>query len=57
MIRRTAVRETGVSWHHGGQIKSLSETPQTSRLYGAEGFKGLEPPLYRDARAFWAADV
>jgi len=39
-IRRTAVRETGVSWHHGGLIEGPHEIPHISQHYRIEGFKG-----------------
>ena len=39
-IRRVAVRETGVSRHHGGPIQWPSETPRTPRHYGTEGAEG-----------------
>ena len=38
-IRRTAVREAGVSRHHGGPIGDTPETTRTSRYYRREGFK------------------
>ena len=36
-VRRTAVREAGVSWHRGGLIEESPETPRTSRQYGTRG--------------------
>ena len=39
-IRRTAVRETGASWHHGGPIEGHPEACRTSQHYDIEGFKG-----------------
>jgi len=36
----SAVRETGVSCHHGGPIEGAPETPRASQHYGLEGFKG-----------------
>ena len=38
-IRRTVVREPGVSHHHGGSIESSLETPQTSQYNGIAGIK------------------
>ena len=44
-MRRTAVRETGVSRHQGGQLGGTPETPRISRHCGIEGFKeGLNWP-------------
>ena len=40
-IRRTAVRETGVSRQNRGQIGGPSETLRTSHHYVIEGTKGL----------------
>ena len=39
--RLIAVRETGVSWHHGGPIEGPPETPRTSQHYRIEGIKGI----------------
>ena len=39
MIKRVAVRETSISLHIEGSIKSPPETPRTSQHYGIEGFK------------------
>ena len=36
-----AVRETGVSRHHGGTIEGLPEAPCTSQHYHIEGIKGV----------------
>ena len=36
-IRLIAVRETGVSRHHGGPIEGPPETPRTSQDYHIEG--------------------
>ena len=41
-IRRTAVRETGVSRHHGGPIEGPPETPRTSQHYHIEGINYLK---------------
>ena len=38
-IRRIAVRETGVSRHHGERMERPPETPRTSQHYPIEGFK------------------
>ena len=38
-IRRTAVRETGVSRHHDGSIECSSQTPRASQHYSIEEFK------------------
>ena len=59
MIRRTAVRETGVFLHHGGLIECHPEILQTLQYYGIEGFKGasIGPPLYRETLASRADDV
>ena len=49
-IRRTAVRETGISRDHECLIKSLLERRVASRHYGIKGFKGvtqLEPIMPR----------
>ena len=37
-----AVRETGVSRHHGGPIEGPPETPRTSQHYRIEGIKEME---------------
>ena len=41
-IRRVAVRETGVSRHHGGPIEGPPETPRKSLYYRIEFSKELE---------------
>ena len=53
VIKRTVVRETGVSWHHKGSIEDLPETPRLPQQYGIEGLQGgpsIEPPLGRETR-------
>ena len=40
-IRRTAVREIGVSRHHWDIIEGPPETPLASLNYGIEGLKGV----------------
>jgi len=51
-IRRTAVREAGVSRHHRATIECPPETPPTSEHYRIEGFKGgpLIGPHYAERR-------
>ena len=39
-IRRVAVRETGISWHHGGPIEGLLKTLGSPEHYHIEVFKG-----------------
>ena len=39
-IRRIAVRENGVSRHHGGVFEGSLKTIRTSQHYRIEGFKG-----------------
>jgi len=51
-IRRIAVRETGVSRHHGGSTKGPPKPIGPSQHYRIEGFKGgpqLVPIMPRDA--------
>ena len=58
-IRRTAVREIGVSRHHWDPIKGPSETSRTSQLSGFEGFE-WSPQLgsnYADTSFFQSRDV
>ena len=40
--RLIAIRETGVSRHHGGPIEGPSETPRTSQHYRIEGIEGVK---------------
>ena len=40
-IRLIAVRETGVFRHHGGLIKSSSETPRYDRAVMMKGVSGV----------------
>ena len=42
IIRLIAVRETGISRHHGGQIEGPPETPRTSQHYHIEGINDIE---------------
>ena len=50
-IRRAAVREAGVSWHHGDTIEGLSETPSdhhiTIVLRGLRGVLNQAPIFSR----------
>ena len=53
-IRRTAVRETGDSWHHGSSIEGHPKTPRTSQYFGIEKFKGgfQLDPHYAERRGY-----
>ena len=37
-IRRIAVQETCVNWHHGGLIEGIPENPRTLQHYRIVGF-------------------
>ena len=59
-IRLIAVRETGVSRHHGGSFEGPPETPRTSEYYRIEGFKWgplIGPPLCRETPVSRTANV
>ena len=43
-IRRSAVREAGVSRHHGGPIEGPTETHQISQHYKIVGLRKLRNP-------------
>ena len=50
-IMRAAVRDTSVSWHHGGSFKGpLKPIDNIKRYFGIEGLKGV--PHYDDRRQF-----
>ena len=61
-IRHIAVRETSVSWHHGGTIEDLLKLLGPSRYYRIGGFKGalhwasimLRTPVSRTAALFFS---
>jgi len=48
-----AVREAGLSQHHGSPIDVSPETPRTSQHKHIEGFRGatIGPPLWRHRTA------